>query len=178
MKIFTVSILFSVGSIFFTGCVSSGGSEGEAKALSPVKMEASSDTTLDELKPDIQDMQDGEQVKAAPGFTSMQDTLLASVVKKSKSSRGPKKMKENAESPVYTIQIGAYTRAANALRMQKRAKEQFASQPVYSEYDKVAQIYRVNIGRYRNREDVIALFDSIKQKFPEEYKQCWVNLIQ
>ena len=81
------------------------------------------------------------------------------------------------EHPVFTVQVGAFGQVSNALRAQKKAKEHFAYQPVFNTFVKRAKLYRVSIGRYENRKDAFALYDSLKQKYPDEYKLCWINFI-
>ena len=115
--------------------------------------------------------------RVAPKFKSRQDTVRASVVTKSKSSPYPFIKIIRPEHPVYTVQVGAFGHVSNALRAQKKAKERFASQPVFNVFIRHAKLYRVSIGRYENRDDAYALYDSMKQKYPHEYRLCWVNFI-
>jgi hypothetical protein len=161
----TVSIL--------DGCVSSEEMESGENAGSPITMTGASDS----LKAGNDSEISTEERKAAPDFRSNQDTLDVSIVTKSKQAPELQSGTVPESHSIYTVQIGAYGKAANALRIQKTAKERFPGQPVFSEFLKDVKMYRVNIGRYNNREDAVILYDSIKQKYPEEYKQCWVNFI-
>jgi hypothetical protein len=71
-----------------------------------------------------------------------------------------------------------YIREKNIdLILTDKAKEYFASQPVFNTFIKRAKLYRVSIGRYENRGDAFSLCDSLKQKDPEEYRSCWINVI-
>ncbi len=135
------------------------------------------DTTL-KLKNDSMKTTAVKKPLVAPKFKSHQDTVHASVVMKSKSSSHPLIKIVRPENPVFTVQIGAFSRVSNALRAQKKAKKYFEYQPVFNIFVSHAKLYRVSIGRYENREDAFALYDSLKQKYPDEYKQCWINFIK
>ena len=115
--------------------------------------------------------------RVASKFRSRQDTVRASIVTKSKSSSHSHIKVERPEHPMYTVQIGAFDRVSNALLAQKKAKEHFPYQPVFSSFIKRDKLYRVSIGKFDNRNDAFALYDSLKQKYPGEYKLCWINFI-
>jgi hypothetical protein len=119
----------------------------------------------------------GKKPRVAQKFRSWQDTVRASVVTKSKSASHPLIKIIRPEHPVFTVQVGAFGQVSNALRAQKKAKEHFAYQPVFNTFVKRAKLYRISIGRYENRKDAFALYDSLKQKYPGEYKLCWINFI-
>jgi cell division septation protein DedD len=183
-------ILFFVGSVLvLASCVPSEETGAGNRAKSPVQIFGPIDTThrvlhramnQDTASKSINDSVKIAQVKkprVAPKFKSRQDTVRASVVTRSKSSSHPLIKIIRPEHPVFTVQVGAFGQVSNALRAQKKAKEHFAHQPVFNIFVKHAKLYRVSIGRYENRRDAIALSDSLKQNYPDEYKLCWINFI-
>ncbi|MBI3585596.1 MAG: SPOR domain-containing protein [Ignavibacteriales bacterium] len=110
------------------------------------------------------------------GFTSKQDTVLASVVKKSKSGRTIKKI-ERPPNPAYTVQIGAFARTKYALAIHKLAKERFAELPVFNVFEPFDKLYRVQIGKYDTRKQADSLRKAILKQYPEEYNGSWINYI-
>jgi hypothetical protein len=188
---YSAIILFFVSAaLALVGCVPSEETGGGHRAKSPVQIFGPIDTTHRVMhratsqdtasKPKIDSMKivQVKKPRIAPKFKSRQDTVRASVVTKSKSSSHPFIKIIRPEHPVYTVQVGAFGRVSNALRAQKKAREHFASQPVFNIYVKRAKLYRVSIGRYEDRDDAFALCDSLKQEYPDEYKRCWINFIQ
>ena len=170
------------------GCVSSEETGTGDRAKSPVQIFGSIDTTHHVSGQDMK--QDStlnsknnsklfseKSSRVAPKFKSKQDTVQASVIKKIKSSAHPHIIIERPEHPIYTVQIGAFAYASNALRTQKRAKERFTHQPVFNKYVKSAKLYRVSVGRYEDRKNAFALADTMKEQYSEEYNRCWINFI-
>jgi cell division septation protein DedD len=78
---------------------------------------------------------------------------------------------------MYTVQIGAFARAANALRAQKRARAEFPGTPTSSVYLPSPRVYRVSVGRFGDRMSANRFRVQIMKKFPQEYAQCWVNYV-
>jgi hypothetical protein len=184
-KSLTVEFILLGLMMAFAGCVSSEETGAGDRAKNPVQILGSIDTARYEVnrnaaqrsKTDTAKLHYAKQQRVAPKFKSNQDTVLASVVKKSKLLSRPRIKNERHEHPVFTVQIGAYSQASNALRIQKRARGQFTAQPVFNRFVKSSKMYQVSIGRYENRKDAFALCDTMKQKYPKEYNQCWVNSI-
>lgn len=181
-------ILFAVTILMLVGCISSEETGAGSRAKSPVQIFGPIDTTRravnraikqDTVSKKIDSVKNTQvkKVRIAPRFRSRQDTVRASVVTKSKSLSHSLIKIVRPEHPVFTVQVGAFALVSNALRVQKKAKEHFANQPVFNIFIKSAKIYRVSIGRYENRKDALALYDSLKQKYPDEYKLCWINFI-
>jgi septal ring-binding cell division protein DamX len=182
--VFFLSVLLSL-----TGCVSSEETGAGDRAKTPVQIFGPIDTTrrvtrrevrrdtLAKPKIDSIKLTTAKRPRIAPKFKSRQDTVRASVVTKAKSPAHPRIKIERPEHPLYTVQIGAFGRVANALRSQKKAKERFTDQPVFNNYVKGAKMYRVSVGRYENRKEAFALSDTMKQNFPNEYHECWINFI-
>ena len=171
------------------GCVPSEETGAGNRAKSPVQIFGPIDTThrgghtvirqdtISKPKIDSVKIVSVKKPRVAPKFKSRQDTVRASVITKSKSSSHPLIKIIRPEHPVFTVQVGAFGQVSNALRAQKKAKEHFAGQPVFNIFVKHAKLYRVSIGRYENREDAFALYDSLRHNYPDEYRLCWVNFI-
>lgn len=187
---FPIAILvFASATASLIGCVSSEESGASNKARMPIRNLGPLDTThrvvlqearKDTIKKSLADsikLASKKAVRVAPRFRSKQDTVHASVIMKSKSLTHSRVKIERPEHPVFTIQIGAFGRASNALRAQRRAKERFSDQPVFNNYVKSVKLYRVSVGRYEDRQDAFALRERIKKTFPQEYSQCWINFI-
>jgi cell division septation protein DedD len=183
-------ILFFVGSVLvLASCVPSEETGAGNRAKNPVQIFGPIDTThrvlhrtmsqdtTSKSKNDSIKIAQVKKPRVAPKFKSRQDTVRASVVTRSKSSSHPLIKIIRPEHPVFTVQVGAFGQVSNALRVQKKAKEHFAYQPVFNIFVKHAKLYRVSIGRYENRKDAIGLCDSLKQNYPDEYKLCWINFI-
>jgi hypothetical protein len=150
-KYFIVSAVFLGMALSLMGCISSEETGAGDRAKSPVRILGSIDTTR---RAGIQDMkQDSmldsknnsnllseKSLRLAPKFKSKQDTVRASMIKKMKSSAHSHIKIERPKHPIYTVQIGAFAQASNALRTQKKAKERFIHQPVFNRYIKSAQL--------------------------------------
>jgi cell division septation protein DedD len=175
--------------LVLNSCISSEETGAGDRAKTPVQIFDPIDTTHLEggsevqrditLKTKIESSQlrTEKSQRTAPKFKSKQDTVRASIVTKSKSSSRPLMKIERPEHPIYTVQIGAFTQASNALRTQKKAKERFVYQPIFNNFVKSAKLYRISIGRYKDSKDAFALRDTMKQNFQKEYKECWINFI-
>jgi cell division septation protein DedD len=170
------------------GCVSSEETGAGDRAKSPVRIFGSIDTIRQTVSQDMKQdsilnlknnskLISDKSLRVAPNFKSKQDTVRASIIKRRKSPVHPQLIIERPEHPIYTIQIGAFTRASSALSTQKKAKERFTYQPVFNKYVKSAKLYRVSIGRYEDRKNAFALADTMKEQYSEEYNQCWINFI-
>ncbi len=187
--VLTSSFLFIGVILSLIGCISSEESGAGNRATTPVQIFGPIDTTRRMVRREVnRDSILKSQIgspkliaakprRVAPKFKSKQDTVQASVLTKSKPFAHPSITIEHPEYPIYTVQIGAYSEASNALRTQKKAKERFANQPVFNNFVKSAKLYRVSIGRFEDRSDAFALYDTMKQKFPQEYTKCWINFI-
>jgi cell division septation protein DedD len=170
------------------GCVSSEETGSGDRVKSPVQIFGSIDTTRPVGGQDIKqdsilisknssNLLSAKSSHVAPKFKSKQDTVRASVIKKMKSSAHLHIKIERPEHPIYTVQIGAFAQASNALRTQKKAKGRFTHQPVFNKYVKSAKLYRVSIGRYEDRQNAFALADTMREQYSEEYNRCWINFI-
>jgi len=185
---FIVSVLLLGMVLSLMACVSSEETGAGDRAKSPVQIFGSIDTTHHVSGQDMK--QDSmlnsknnsklfpdKSLRIASKFKSKQDTVRASVIKKMKSSRYPHIIIERPEHPIYTVQIGAFSQASNALRTQKKVKGRFTYQPVFNKYIKSVKLYRVSVGRYEDRKNAFALADTMKEQYSKEYRQCWINFI-
>jgi len=164
------------------GCISSEETGAGDRAKNPVQIFNTIDTTHREVnrnaasqsKYDSTKLAAQTSLRVASKFKSKQDTVRAAIIKRSKPFSHTH---VRIERPVFSVQIGTFSQASNALRAQKRAKELFAYQPVFNHFIKSSNLYRVSIGKYEERENASALLDTMKQTYPKEYNKCWINLI-
>lgn len=111
------------------------------------------------------------------GFTSKQDTVLASVVKTSGSSNRTIKPIERPENPAYTVQVGAFARTTYALQSQKLAKDRFPSLPIFNTFEPFDRLYRVRIGKFNSWRGADSLRKAMVKQYPGEYSESWINYI-
>ena len=109
-------------------------------------------------------------------FTAKQDTLKASLVRKSKPSFKLPKI-ERPANPAFTVQIGAFLRPNYALSNQKKTKSRFPKQPVFNNFDRQSKFYRVSVGKFMTRNEALAFRREILKKYPKDYSSCWINYI-
>lgn len=173
------AILFSsfllVAGLCLSGCASS---EETGSSHGPQQRQAVEDSLRLQAKADSLTRADSLFMKRGVGsFTSKQDTVEASLVRRSKSSQRPIKAVSRPENPAYTVQIGAFLRPKYALQAQKLAKERFADLPVFNQYEPFDKFYRVSVGLLDGRAQADSLRRTLIKKFPSEYSECWINYI-
>jgi cell division septation protein DedD len=180
---------FTCSAWILTGCISSEGTGGGDHARTPVQILGPIDTTRHfthrVVKQDTAKIFNAKikaspaksSLKTAPKFKSKQDTLKASVVVKKKQATRVSLPIDRSGHAEFTVQIGAFSGASNALRTQKNAKSRFADQPVFNKYIAKAKMYRVSIGKFEYRKDAFAFQDEMRKNFPKEYTQCWINFL-
>jgi cell division septation protein DedD len=117
------------------------------------------------------------KIQTAPRFKARKDTVRASMVFKKKPASSLRIKIERPDNTSYTIQVGAFGNASNALRSQKKAKERFNDVPVFNFFVKSAKIYRVSIGKFPDHEAAGALLKTMQKKYPQDYQKCWINYI-
>ncbi len=115
--------------------------------------------------------------RSAPRFRTKQDTVRAAMVRKQRSSPRISIPIVRPENPEYTVQIGAFTRASNAVRCQKVARTRYPEQQVINSFVSSAHLYRVSIGRFPDRRTADRFRRELMRTHPSEYAQCWVNYI-
>lgn len=172
------------------GCISSEGTGSGDHARTPVQILGPIDTTRHALhRPIKRDTALGtiganEKLaaaarlkKIAPKFKSKQDTLQASIEVRTKPVMQSTLPSHRIGHAGFTIQIGAFMGASNALRAQKETKSRFSEQPVFNEYIAKAKMYRVSVGKFEDRKDAQELLGKMKKHYPNEYAKCWINLL-
>jgi cell division septation protein DedD len=110
-------------------------------------------------------------------FTSKQDTVTASIVKRSKFSARAIKPVHRPANAAYTVQIGAFVRTMHALRAQKLAKERFADLPISNSFEPFDKLYRVSVGKFDERSQANSLRKSMIKQFPQDYLDSWINYV-
>ncbi len=111
-------------------------------------------------------------------FTTDQDTVVASVVKQSKTTTRSATSPEFDANVAYTVQIGAFVEPQNALRAQRVAKERFSEYPVFNQFEATLKLYRVSIGKFDSRDDALSLLKEMMKLYSREYMKCWINTIE
>jgi len=114
---------------------------------------------------------------SSPKFKSRQDTISAALVRRGKSAPLSLHKIVRPDNPMYTVQVGTYTKAANALRNEKRAKERFKDQAVFDRYDAGDKLYRVSVGKFQTGKDASSFKQSMLKRYPLDYKECWIIYI-
>jgi cell division septation protein DedD len=132
--------------------------------------------TISKARMDSAKLAAAKKARMAPKFKSKQDTIRAAVVAKTKTINHLRVPIERPEHPYYTVQIGAFGKVANALRAQKTAKGRFHTHPIFNNFIKSANLYRVSIGRFENVKEATELQNSMEQEYPNEYQHCWINI--
>ncbi|MBI4429922.1 MAG: SPOR domain-containing protein [Ignavibacteriales bacterium] len=175
-NIIPVGLVLIAGPLWLASCVSSEetGSGGD-KAVQPQRTVTRIDTAQIQKQAETKAAEElKKSSRASARFTAKQDTVTASLMRKPKITPRPIVRPEN---PAYTVQIGAFGRAQNALRLQKIARERFASYVVLNNYAAVDKLYRVSVGKFDTRKEAAQLQREIMEKFPKDYSACWVNYI-
>ncbi len=168
-------VLLLTIALFLSACVSSE-ETGSSKGSRGPQTGPTADNSANMLaRADSLAKADSIRVKRG-GFTSKQDTVLVSVVKKSKTGRIIKKI-ERPANPAYTVQVGAFARTKYALAVHKLAKERFAAVPVFNVFEPFDKLYRVQVGKYDTRGQADSLRKAILKQYPEYYKGSWINYI-
>ncbi|HVN49551.1 MAG TPA: SPOR domain-containing protein [Bacteroidota bacterium] len=182
-------VFLFLGCVFLAGCVSSEGTGGGDHARIPVQILGPIDTVRHfphgVLKKDTASLANAQtnhagvngKLKTAPRFKSKQDTLKASIVVKKKSPARIALPIDRSNHAGFTVQIGAFRGASNALRAQKNAKARFNAQPVFNQYITKANMYRVSIGKFEDRTKAFSFLEEMKKRFPKEYTPCWINFL-
>jgi cell division septation protein DedD len=171
-KVFFTLLLVFV--LTLCACVSSEETGTAKRVGAPVASQAISDSVR--ARVDSLMRADSARAKRA-GFTSQHDTLVASVVKTSKSSSRSIKPIERPTNPAYTVQVGAFARTDHALQAQKLARERCGDLPIFNFFEPYDKLYRVRIGKFDTRQQADSLKKWMKKQFPNEYTDSWINYI-
>jgi hypothetical protein len=173
--------------LLFAGCLSSEETGSGGRVQTPVRISGPIDTSHASGKTIVRDTAMGhkidslknavKKVRTAPRFKAKQDTVRASMVFKNNKSASLHLKIERPENPMYTVQVGAFVKASNALRTQKTAKQRYNDVPIFNYFVAPAKIYRVSIGKYSDRQAAADLMKTIQKQYPREYQKCWINYI-
>lgn len=163
-----------VAALLLAGCVSSEEAGSGKKLATPVTTQDLSDSA----RARVNSLRKADSLRAKrAGFTSQHDTLVASVMRTTKS--GPRAIKpiERPVNPAYTVQVGAFARTAHALRAQKLAKDRFVDLPIFNTFESFDKLYRVRIGKFDTRLQADSLRKSMLKQYPNDYTDSWINYI-
>jgi len=167
----SLALLFLLGA-----CVSSEEAGTGKRAEAPLSAQAGADSARLVAQADSLARLDSLRGKRGR-FTSKQDTVTASIVKRSKLSSRAIKPVQRPANPAYTVQIGAYARTKHALQAQKLAKERFADLPIFNSFESFDKLYRVSVGKFDTRLQADSLRKSMSKQFPQDYPEAWINYI-
>ena len=157
-----------------TACVSSEEAGTGKRIGAPVASQIISDSVR--AKVDSLMKADSARARRA-GFTSRHDTLVASVVKTSKSSSRSVKPIERPANAAYTVQVGAFARTNHALQAQKLARERCGDIPIFNVFEPYDKLYRVRVGKFDTRQQADSLKKWMVKQFPDDYTDAWINYI-
>ncbi|MBM4161914.1 MAG: SPOR domain-containing protein [Ignavibacteria bacterium] len=162
--------------VVLEACVSSEEAGTGSRAGAPVTTQISPDSARMLARLDSLNRADSLRVRRG-GFTSRQDTVVASIVRRTKTSSLKIKPIERPANPAYTVQIGAFARTKYALQAQRLAKERFADLPIFNYYEPFDRLYRVRVGKFDTRAQADSLRKAMLGQFPQDYPDCWINYI-
>jgi hypothetical protein len=166
--------LFLASALTLCACISSEEAGTAKKVGAPVASQIISDS----VRAKVDSLMRADSARAKrQGFTSQHDTLVASVVKTSKSSSRSVKPIERPANPAYTVQVGAFARTDHALQAQKLARERSGDIPIFNYFEPYDKLYRVRVGKFDTRQQADSLRKWMTKQFPNEYTDAWINYI-
>lgn len=115
-----------------------------------------------------------KRARPVPRVRTSRDTVRAASARKTRPAvrTAPLVKPPNAQ---YTVQVGAFRRASNALRLQQTVKRQFPGHPVYNDYHAADKLYRVSVGKFAKLSEATSLRRRLIASDPSAYAQCWVT---
>jgi cell division septation protein DedD len=172
--------MFGLGALFMAwmGCTSaetgasnrSGDPQPEPTPM-PVIQPARVDSTIRAVEPSKPPV---KKPKSAPRLRTSQDTLKVASARKSRVVTAPLVKPPNAS---YTVQVGAFRQAQNALRLHNALKKKVAPLPVYNKFHGSDKLYRVSVGSIKERKEASALRRKLMASDSTFYKECWVTYL-
>jgi cell division septation protein DedD len=166
--------LLLITALTLSACVSS----EEAGTAKRVGAPVSSQTISDSVRARVDSLMRADSARAKrAGFTSQHDTLVASIVKTSKSSSRTIKPIERPANAAFAVQVGAFARTDHALHAQKLARERCGDIPIFNSFEPYDKLYRVRVGKFDTRQQADSLKKWMKTQFPNEYMDSWINYI-
>jgi cell division septation protein DedD len=169
-------LLFALllAALTLSACISS----EEAGTAKRVGGPVASQTISDSVRAKVDSLMRADSARSKrAGFSSQHDTLVASVVKTSKSSSRSIKPIERPANPAFTVQVGAFARTDHALQAQKLARERCGDIPIFNYFEPYDKLYRVRVGKFDTRQQADSLKKWMKKEFPNEYTDSWINFI-
>lgn len=109
-------------------------------------------------------------------LTAKDDTLYASIIQRSRSIVTQPTEPTEPSEVAFTVQIGAFTNTEYAMRLAKRAKQQFGDIPVLNTFEIEDKLYRVSVGLFPTMEEANAFKILHRDQFAREYKDAWIAL--
>jgi len=79
---------------------------------------------------------------------------------------------------MYTVQVGAYRRAPNALVLQRLLKKEHTDQPVFNIFAASEGLYRVTIGKFETLREASTFRTRLMKDNPKRFTECWVTYIE
>jgi hypothetical protein len=159
-----------------SACVSSEETGTGKRAEAPLSTQAGADSAS--LLAQADSLARADSLRSKRGrFTSKQDTVTASIVRRSKFSSRAIKPIQRPANPAYTVQIGAFARTKHALQAQKLAKERFTDLPIFNSFEPFDKLYRVSVGKFDTRFQADSLRKSMIKQFPQDYPDAWINYV-
>lgn len=114
------------------------------------------------------------RTRTVPRVKSSQDTVRAATARKTRPAVKPAPLVKPPNAQ-YTVQVGAFRRASNALRLQRSVKKQFASAPVFNDYSASDKLYRVTVGKYAKRSEASSFRRRLIASDSSAFGLCWVT---
>lgn len=116
-----------------------------------------------------------KKTKAAPRLKSSQDTVKVASARKNRTTPATPLVKP--PNATYTVQVGAYRQANNALRIQNTLKKKLTNHTIYNKFHASDKLYRVSVGSLKERKDAAALRRTLMSSDSVLYRECWVTYL-
>lgn len=117
------------------------------------------------------------RTKTTPRVRSSQDTVRAATARRSRPAPNVAPIVRPANA-MYTVQVGAFRLAGNALRLQREVKKQWPAFGVYNDFHSTDRLYRVTVGKFVKRAEASALRRRLIASDSTAYGLCWVTYTQ
>ena len=112
-----------------------------------------------------------------PSVRRGRDTVVASTQRVSRSAEKRLPLIKPPDA-MYTVQVGAFRRAPNALALQKVLKAELSDQPVFNMFATPEGLYRVTIGKFETLREASNYRNRILKEHPKRFDACWVTYIE
>lgn len=112
-----------------------------------------------------------------PSVRRGRDTVRVSPQRVSRAT-GQRKPLIKPPDAMYTVQVGAFRKASNALALQKLLKRNHGDQPVFNMFMQAAGMYHVTIGKFETIREAYNYRKQLLKDDPKRFAECWVNYIE